>query len=124
MDEFIGAMCVAIAIIAFVTVLVAIVGLVCLFIEGIRIWRSPGGEGFITKLATTTPGGVDMSQIWAEQRRQALAQDQQFQQEVSYRGLYFITGHAGTGSEGNSGPDFSGPDMGGGFCGGGFDQGF
>jgi len=124
MDEFIGAMCVAIAIIAFVTVLVAIVGLVWLFIEGIRIWRSPGGEGFITKLATTTPGGVDMSQIWAEQRRQALAQDQQFQQEVSYRGLYFITGRAGTGSEGNSGPDLSGPDMGGGFCGGGFDQGF
>jgi len=124
MDEFIVAMCVSIAIIAFVTVLVAIVGLVWLFIEGIRIWRSPGGEGFITKLATTTPGGVDMSQIWAEQRRQALAQDQQFQQEVSYRGLHFITGSAGTGSEGNSGPDLSGPDMGGGFCGGGFDQGF
>jgi len=60
-----------------------------------------------------------MSQIWAEQRRQALAQDQQFQKEVSYRGLYFGTGHAGTGSEGNSGP-FSGPGMGG----GGFDQGF
>lgn len=100
--------------------LTALVSAVIFVVEIIRIWRAPGGKGFITKLATTTPGGVDMSQVWAEQRRQALAQDQQFQQEVSYRGLHFITGGSGTGSEGNSGPGFSGPGMGG----GGFDQGF
>jgi hypothetical protein len=124
MDKIFEISITVLGILILVGALTALVSAVIFVVEIIRIWRSPGGEGFITKLATTTPGGVDMSQIWAEQRRQALAQDQQFQQEVSYRGLYFITGHAGTGSEGNSGPDLSGPDMGGGFGGGGFDQGF
>lgn len=123
MDEFIGAMCVAIAIIAFVAMLVAIVGMTVLFIQITGIFSKPARKKSLRSLFVPGAGG-DMSQVWAEQRRQALAQDQQFQQEVSYRGLHFITGHAGTGSEGNSGPDLSGPDMGGGFCGGGFDQGF
>lgn len=123
MDEFIGAMCVAIAIIAFVAMLVVIVGMTVLFIQITGIFSKPARKKSLRSLFVPGAGG-DMSQVWAEQRRQALAQDQQFQQEVSYRGLHFITGSDGTGSEGNSGPGFSGPDMGGGFGGGGFDQGF
>ena len=123
MDEFIGAMCVAIAIIAFVAMLVVIVGMTVLFIQITGIFSKPACKKSLRSLFVPGAGG-DMSQVWAEQRRQALAQDQQFQQGVSYRGLYFITGGSGTGSEGNSGPGFTGPDMGGGFGGGGFDQGF
>jgi len=123
MDEFIGAMCMVILIIAFVAVLVVIVGMTVLFIQITGIFSKPARKKSLRSLFVPGAGG-DMSQVWAEQRRQALAQDQQFQQGVSYRGLYFITGESGTGSEGNSGPGFSGPDMGGGFGGGGFDQGF
>ena len=123
MDEFLGLCLGVFLIIMLVAMLVAIVGMTVLFIQITGIFSKPARKKSLRSLFVPGAGG-DMSQIWAEQRRQALAQDQQFQQEVSYRGLYFITGHAGTGSEGNSGPGFTGPDMGGGFGGGGFDQGF
>ena len=120
MDEImkISVTVLGIGMLAFAGLLLVVTGL--LLVQFARILRSPACKKSLRSLLFVPGAGGDMSQVWAEQRRQALAQDQQFQQGVSYRGLYFITGGSGTGSEGNSGPDFSGPGMGG----GGFDQGF
>jgi len=124
MDEImkISVTVLGIGMLAFAGLLLVVTGL--LLVQFARILRSPACKKSLRSLLFVPGAGGDMSQVWAEQRRQALAQDQQFQQGVSYRGLYFITGESGTGSEGNSGPGFTGPDMGGGFGGGGFDQGF
>ena len=124
MDEImkISVTVLGIGMLAFAGLLLVVTGL--LLVQFARILRSPACKKSLRSLLFVPGAGGDMSQVWAEQRRQALAQDQQFQQGVSYRGLHFITGGSGTGSEGNSGPGFTGPDMGGGFGGGGFDQGF
>lgn len=124
MDEImkISVTVLGIGMLAFAGLLLVVTGL--LLVQFARILRSPACKKSLRSLLFVPGAGGDMSQVWAEQRRQALAQDQQFQQGVSYRGLHFITGESGTGSEGNSGPGFTGPDMGGGFGGGGFDQGF